>query len=150
MRYFEDFILGTVSEPEGWYELTAEEIIEFCEKWDPLPFHVDPEAAEKTPVGALFTSAIHTVAIAIKLGHLTNEEPVATEIGLGWDDVRFFSPARAGDRFRIRAEVTETRVSESKPHLGIVGNRITLINQDDEKVISFKTAALFRRRPQEP
>ncbi len=148
MQYFEDIVVGNVKESTDWYELKAEEIVDFCEKWDPLPIHIDDRAAEPTPVGRLFTSAIHTVAIAIRLGHQLQTEPVATAIGLGWDEVRFHAPARAGDRLRLRGEIIETRVSEGNPSLGVVKSLISLTNQDGETVISFKAAALIRRRPQ--
>ena len=148
MEYFEDIVVGTVRESDEPYELTAEEIVEFCAKWDPLPFHVDAEAAAKTPVGKLFTSAIHSIAIAIRLGHNLKAEPTATEIGLGWDEVRFHVPACAGDRLWLRGEVLETRASTSKPHLGIIQSRLTLINQRRETVVSFRAAAMVRRRPQ--
>jgi acyl dehydratase len=147
MDYFEDIVVGNVRESEKAYELTADEIIEFCRKWDPLPFHIDEKAAEATPVGRLFTSAVHSIAIAIRLGHQLNAEPTATEIGLGWDEVRFHSPACAGDRLRVRGEVIEARPSSSKPHLGIIRSRLTLINQRDEPVVTFQAAALVRRRP---
>ena len=149
MEYFEDIVVGTVRESDEVYELTAEEIIEFCSKWDPLPFHVDERAAAVSPVGKLFTSAIHSIAIAIRLGHDLNPEPTATEIGLGWDEVRFHAPACAGDQLRLRGEVIETRPSTSKPHLGIIQSRLTLLNQRRETVISFRAAAMIRRRPQE-
>ncbi|MGB5809855.1 MAG: MaoC family dehydratase N-terminal domain-containing protein [Polyangiales bacterium] len=147
MRYFEDFVVGMGSVSEGVYELEASEIVEFCERWDPLPFHTDEEAAARTPVGTLFTSAIHTVAIAIRMGHGMNDEPVATEIGLGWDDVRFHTPACAGDQLRLHAEITEARVSKSRPDVGVIGSRLRLTNQRGAEVISFRTAALIRRRP---
>jgi acyl dehydratase len=148
MEYFEDIVVGAVRESEDAYELTADEIIEFCSKWDPLPFHVDEQAAAKSPVGKLFTSAIHSIAIAIRLGHDLHEEPTATEIGLGWDEVRFHVPACAGDRLRLRGEVIETRPSSSKPHLGIIHSRLTLLNQRRETVVSLRAAAMVRRRPQ--
>lgn len=148
MEYFEDMQVGTVRESPEAYELRADEIIEFCSKWDPLPFHIDEAAAAASPVGKLFTSAIHTVAIAIRLGHQLQTEETATEIGLGWDEVRFLAPACAGDRLRVRGECIETRESQSRPHLGIVGSRISVLNQRDEIVVSFKAAALIRRRPQ--
>ncbi|MDH4281198.1 MAG: MaoC/PaaZ C-terminal domain-containing protein [Myxococcales bacterium] len=149
MQYFEDIQVGNVRESVRDYELTAGEIIGFCSKWDPLPFHVDEQAAAETPVGKLFTSAIHTVAIAIRLGHELQTEPVATAIGLGWDEVRFHAPACAGDRLRLRGEIIETRASESRPGLGIIRSRLILTNQRGETVISFKAAALLRRRPRE-
>ncbi len=148
MRYFEDIRVGDVKESEEAYVLTSDEIIEFCKKWDPLPFHVDPSAAAKTPVGQLFTSAVHSVAIAIRLGHQLQAEPTATVMGLGWDEVRFHAPARAGDRLRLRGEIIETRVSESRPQLGIIRSLLTLTNERGEKVISFKAAALVQRRSQ--
>ncbi len=147
MRYFEDIQVGNVQESAEDYELTADEIARFCRKWDPLPFHVDERAAAKTPVGKLFTSAVHSVAIAIRLGHEMQREPTATEIGLGWDEVRFHAPACAGDRLRLRGEIIEARPSESRPGLGVIRSLLTLRNQRDEMVISFKAAVLVRRRP---
>jgi len=149
MQYFEDLRVGNVKDSIEDYELTAEEIIAFCSTWDPLPFHTDPLAAAQTPVGRLFTSAIHTVAIAVRLGHRLQTEPVATVIGLGWDEVRFHAPACAGDRLRLRGEIIEARPSESKPELGIIRSRLSLTNQRGELVISFKTAAMLKRRPQQ-
>jgi len=148
MQYFEDIVVGNAKESTDSYELTAEEIIDFCTKWDPLPFHIEERAAEQTPVGKLFTSAIHTVAIAIRLGHQLQTEQTATAMGLGWDEVRFQTPACAGDQLRLRGEVIETRVSKGNPALGIVRSLLSLTNQNGETVISFKAAALIRRRPQ--
>jgi acyl dehydratase len=147
MQYFEDIEVGDAKESTEDYELTAEEIIEFCTKWDPLPFHVDERAAAATPVGKLFTSAIHSVAIAIRLGHQMQREPTATVMGLGWDRVRFLTPACVGDRLRVRGEIIETRPSESKPGLGIIRSLLTLSNQRGETVVSFEAAALLRQRP---
>ncbi len=146
MKYFEDIEVGHAKESPESYVLTADEIIEFCSKWDPLPFHVDPEAAARTPVGRLFTSAIHSVAIAIRLGHQLDDEPTATEIGLGWDEVRFQAPACVGDRLRLRGEIIEARISESRPRLGVIRSLLTLSKDSGETVISFKAAALIRRR----
>lgn len=148
MEYFEDIVVGTVRESVDPYRLTADEIIEFCVKWDPLPVHVDENAAQESPIGTLFTSAVHSIAIAIRLGHDLSAEPTATEIGLGWDEVRFHTPARVGDELRLRGEVIETRPSTSKPHLGIIHTRLTLLNQRREPVVSFRAAAMIRRRPQ--
>ncbi|KPK16104.1 MAG: hypothetical protein AMJ62_06855 [Myxococcales bacterium SG8_38] len=149
MQYFEDIQVGDTRESEEPYELTADEIVEFCKKWDPLPFHVDPQAAAATPVGKLFTSAVHSVAIAIRLGHQLQRQPTATVMGLGWDEVRFHVPACAGDRLRLRGEIIEVRPSESKPQLGIIRSLLTLTNQRGDPVISFKAAALVQRRSQD-
>lgn len=149
MLYFDDIQVGDFKQSTEDYELTAEEIVEFCTKWDPLPFHVDEAAAAATPVGKLFTSAVHSMAITIRLGHQMQTEPSATVMGLGWDDVRFRTPACVGDRLRVRGEIIETRLSESQPGLGVVRSKMKLSNQRGETVIQFKAAALIRQRPQE-
>ena len=60
MLYFEDIKVGDSKESIEEYELQAEEIIAYCKKWDPLPFHTNEEAAAASPVGKLFTlSLIH-------------------------------------------------------------------------------------------
>jgi acyl dehydratase len=149
MLYFEDIKVGDSQESTEDYELTAEEIIDFCTTWDPLPFHVDEEAAAATQVGKLFTSAVHSMAIAIRLGVQMQKEPSATVMGLGWDEVRFQTPACVGDRIRLRGEIIETRLSKSQPGLGIVRSQLYLTNQRGDAVISFKAAALIRQRPRE-
>lgn len=147
MKYFEDIVVGSVRESTESYELTKGEIVEFCSKWDPLPFHVDESAGAASIVGKLFTSAIHTVAIAIRLGHAMQREPSAITAGLGWDEVRFHAPACAGDKLRLRGEIIEKRVSDSKPDQGIIRSKLALLNQNDQPVITLKTSSLILRRP---
>jgi acyl dehydratase len=149
MLYFEDIQVGDSQESTEDHELTAEEIIDFCTQWDPLPFHIDEEAAAMTSVGKLFTSAVHSMAIAIRMGVQMQKEPSATVLGLGWDEVRFQTPACVGDRVRLRGEIIETRLSKSHPGLGIVRSQLYLSNQRGDTVISFKAAALIRQRPRE-
>jgi acyl dehydratase len=139
--------VGDAKESPEPYELTADEIVDFCRRWDPLPFHVDEAVAAASPVGKLFTSAVHSIAIAIRLGHQLQDEPTATEIGLGWDEVRFHSPACVGDRLRLRGEIIEARPSSTRPGLGIIRSQLTLINQRGETVVSLKAAAMIRCRP---
>jgi acyl dehydratase len=148
MLYFEDIQVGDSQESTNDHELTADEIIGFCTTWDPLPFHIDEEAAAASPVGKLFTSAVHSMAIAIRLGVEMQTEPSATVMGHGWDEVRFQNPACVGDRLRLWGEIIETRLSKSQPGLGIVRSRLKLTNQRGDTVISFKAAALIRQRPE--
>ena len=89
------------------------------------------------------------MAIAIRLGHQMQTEPSATVMGLGWDEVRFQTPACVGDLLRLRGEIIETRLSASQPGLGIVRSELKLTNQRGETVIEFKAAALIRQRPQQ-
>ncbi len=146
MKYFEDMVVGDSAVSEADYLLEEEEIKSFCQKWDPMPFHIDDEAAAASIVGKLFTSALHSLSIANRLGHTMLSEETATLAGLGWEDVRFRAPACVGDRLRLRGEIIAKRELSSRPDRGIVTSRVELFNQDDAVVVSYETKALMRKR----
>ena len=58
--YFEDLEPGRVHEL-GSVAVTEDEIVEFARRYDPQPFHVDPEAAAESDFGGLisFPMTIH-------------------------------------------------------------------------------------------
>ena len=146
MRYFEDFVVGTLQD-HGSYEVTEAEIMEMAERWDPQPFHVDSVAAAASPFGGLVACSAHLFAIACALASKVSDEHKAAAVSaLGFDKIRLHSPARPGDVLTSRSEIVETRVSASKPHLGIVASRSDLTNQRGEPVFSLESAALIERR----
>lgn len=146
MRYFEDIVVGNRVVGDDRYTLTAEEIKTFAGQWDPMPFHLDEEVARQSPIGGLFASSIHTVAIGVKLSHAIQQEPMAVVAGLGWDEVRFHQPVFAGDTLRVEAEIHSKRESVSNPERGICVSRIELFNQRDELAVEYKIASLLLRR----
>ena len=74
MLYFEDLQVGD-SRVSGSHELREEEIIAFARQWDPQPWHVDREAAARSPMGGLTASSCHTYSVAALL--LSRMEPIA-------------------------------------------------------------------------
>ena len=116
------------------------------ERWDPQPFHVDPEAAEASIFGGLVASSVHLFAIMTAIGMGTEEEPSAAVSALGFDKIRLHAPARPGDELRAEVTVIEARPSRSRPELGVVSNAVDLVNQRDEVVFSLETAWLVRCR----
>ena len=66
MLYFEDFQIGD-ARTAGDYEMREEEIIAFAQQWDPQPWHVDPEAAARSPMQGIMASSCHTYAVAARL-----------------------------------------------------------------------------------
>src|SRR6266705_3445544 len=64
MIYFEDLEVGAETY-FGSYEVTREEVLEFARKYDPQPFHVSDEEAEKTHFGRLAASGWHTAAMTM-------------------------------------------------------------------------------------
>ena len=65
-RTFEDFEPGHVYEL-GSHTVTEEEIVDFARRFDPQPFHLDPEAARESVFGGLIASGWHTGAMWMRL-----------------------------------------------------------------------------------
>ena len=66
MLHYEDFQIGD-ARTAGDYEMREEEIIAFAQQWDPQPWHVDPEAAARSPMQGIMASSCHTYAVAARL-----------------------------------------------------------------------------------
>ena len=63
LLYFEDLQPGDVwhSRP---HTISEEEIVDFSKQYDPLPFHIDRDAADAFFFKGLIASGWHTVAIS--------------------------------------------------------------------------------------
>jgi len=143
-RYFEDFTPGEIL-TLGTHAVTADEIIEFARKWDPQPRHTDPEAAKESSFGGLVASGAHIFAISVRL-LVTQSPPVAVIAVVGCDRVRFSYPVRPGDMLTSYFECVETRPSRTKSDRGIVRNKVTLVNQNGEQVLSYIDTILALKR----
>jgi len=143
IAYFEDIELGE-KESVGNYAVTKEDIIEFARKYDPLPIHLDEEAAKASPHGGLIASACLTMSLSALLLNQRSKK-IAIIAGGGWDDVRFPTPVRPGDTLSVDLECVERRESKSKPDRGVVRYKIRMKNQVDEAVLTYKTTIVVSR-----
>lgn len=146
MLYFDDFEIGE-SRSAGAHELVGDEIIAFARQWDPQPWHVDPEAAARTPMRGLTASSVHTYAIAALL--LNRMEPVAGIASIK-HEIELPNPARPGDRLTLTMTCVEKRPSESKPDRGLVTFDGVLANQDALPVLKLRSLMLVWRRAGAP
>ena len=146
MRYYEDLELGFASARSTPYLVTEEEILEMGRRWDPQPFHTDPEAAEASVFGGLVASTVHLFAISVKVG-MAASEPMAIVSNLGMTDLVNHAPVRPGDEVTFGWTVTGRRESQSRPTMGIATSTNVLSNQRDEPVFSFANSWLVERRP---
>ncbi len=144
--YWEDFPVGKVRE-FGGVTVTAEEIVRFARQFDPQPFHVDEEAARRSPFGGLVASGWHTCALAMRMVCDAYLLEAASAGSPGVDTLRWLRPVRPGDTLRVRTTVVEARPLRSKPHLGLVRHRWEVLNQRDEVVMEMDGNAMFERRP---
>lgn len=148
--YFEDIMIGnTIS--FGPLSISREEIIAFAAEFDPQPFHLSDDAAAATHFGSLASSGWHTTALSMKMmvaAWQANPGVQAASLGaLGVDELRWLQPVRPGDTLSGTSEVVEKKASRSRPEMGIVKTRVTLLNQRDEPVLTMMPIAMFRTRP---
>jgi acyl dehydratase len=149
MRYFEDIELGEKTS-FGRYEVTRDEVIAFASQYDPQPFHLDDEAAAKTFFGRLSASGWHSCAMTMRM--IVDNMGANKQASLGSpgvDELRWLKPVYPGDTLRCETEIVEKTPSRSRPEMGSFKSKITVINQDDEPVMTLKTIGLIRTRPAE-
>jgi acyl dehydratase len=80
VKYWDDFKAGE-SIALGSHTITEAEILAFARKYDPQPFHTDPEAARRSIFGGLIASGWHTCAILMRLGVEANQREEAAATG---------------------------------------------------------------------
>jgi acyl dehydratase len=145
--YFEDFVVGDTVEL-GSVEVTQAAIIEFAERYDPQPFHVDPAAAERSPYGGLIASGWHTCALYMRLlcDGMINDS--SSQGASGMEELRWLAPVRPGDTLRGRFTVLDAAPSATKPNRGTVTFRSEMVNQDDVVVLRMVGHGLYGKRPE--
>lgn len=145
-RWFEDFVPGMVTE-FGTYELSEAEIIDFARRYDPQPFHTDPEAARESNFGGLIASGWNTSAVMMRM-LVDHYVPANASLGSpGIDELRWTQPVRPGDVLRVRVTVQEATRSRSKPDRGVVRSLNEVLNQRGEVVMTMRGMVMLRARP---
>lgn len=146
MRYYEDIAVDGPQEL-GAVTVTQEDIVEFAAEYDPLPYHLDEEAAVDAGHEGLIASGYHTLSLVNGVVSRKYRQDVATVAGFGIDDLRWPRPVRPGDTVTVTHEVVAKRRSESRPDAGITEVEVVGENDASETVISYETAGLVKERP---
>ncbi|MBP2298797.1 MaoC family dehydratase [Azospirillum picis] len=141
MRYFDDFAAGDRF-TGGPLEVTSAEIMAYAERFDPQPFHLDPEAARETLFKGLAASGWHTAGLTMRMIVGSTAGLAGGYIGMGVDSINWPRPTRPGDVLRIEMEVIEARRSVKRPDQGVLKVTTTTLNQKDE-VVQVMTANLL-------
>jgi acyl dehydratase len=144
--YLEDLHIGDRFGSET-IAVTQETIFDFARQFDPQPFHLEIEAAEKSIFGELTASGWHTAAMSMRLFVTGEFKPVDGSIGLAVDELRWPQPVRPGDVLQVETEILDVRKSRSKPDRGIIRIRNVTTNQRGEIVQTFMAFVMVRRRP---
>jgi acyl dehydratase len=143
--YWEDLEVGRTV-PMGEKHVTRDEIIAFAGEFDPQPFHLDDAAGEDSMLGGLAASGWHSCAIMMRMicdAYLVNSSSQGSP---GLDEVKWLRPVYPGDHLRGQFTCLESRISGSRPDLGIVKVLYELLNQDDDLVMTWHCNQFFIRR----
>lgn len=143
MRY-EDLEVGE-TRTAGSYTVTAEEIVEFAERYDPQPFHVDPEAAADSMFGTLIASGWHTGAITMHLLVTEIFGPEGSMGSPGMESLKWPNPLRPGETVEIEVTVTDKRRLESRPGMGLI-EMSTTTRTDEGRVVMEMQSTVFVAR----
>jgi acyl dehydratase len=108
--------------------------------------HLDAEWARGTEFGERLVNSMFTLStlVGLSVAQLTQGTIVAN---LGFSDVRFPAPVRAGDTMTAETRIVSKRLSTSRPTQGLVVFEHTARNQRGEVVAVAVRTALMQRLP---
>ena len=143
--YLDDLHVGQRFESAP-HKLDTAQIKAFAAEFDPQPFHLDEEAADRSLFKGLAASGWHTAALTMRM--LVEAMPLAdglvgAELQLAWP-----KPTRPGMTLQVFSEIVDIKPSRSKPDMAIVTARNETRDQDGEvlQVFSVKMPVFNRVR----
>jgi acyl dehydratase len=144
LLYLDDLTIGQafVSSPTT---VSVERLKSFAQEFDPQPFHLDEEAAKDSVFQGLAASGWHTAAMTMRM--TVECLPIAGGLIGASGEIAWPRPTRPGDVLTAHCEVTDLRVSRTKPDRGIVTLRNETRNQHGEPVQVFVSNMMVPRRP---
>jgi len=143
--YWEDLEVGSVREL-GSTTVTADEIKEFAQQFDPQPFHIDEAAGQRSIFGNLCASGWHTCALAMRLtvDNFLNDSSSMGSPGL--ESLRWLKPVYPGDTLSLVYTIVESRPLRKRADAGLVRAKWQMSNQNGETVMEMEGYGMFRRR----
>ena len=144
-RWYEDFSVGEVVEA-GPLLVTAEDIRSFAARFDPQPMHLDEEAAKASMLKGLSGSGWHLCSLVMRMlfdGFIGRTASLGSP---GVNELRWLAPLRPGDDLTIDVEVTEARLSRSRPETGLVMFEVVVRNAAGQALCELVTPIIVQRR----
>jgi acyl dehydratase len=155
MMWFEDIVLGEKRDL-GTYTFTEENIIAFARKYDPQPFHIDPDAAKRSIFGGLIASGFHTAAVWMKLSIESRKTQAAggnnlarAGVSPGFETMRWHKPVRPGTTLSYSTTPVEKVDLKSRPELGLIKNLGEARDETGDLVFSFIGKGFVARKPKD-
>jgi acyl dehydratase len=128
----------------GPVRVLASEIVEFASKFDNQWFHTDPIRAESGVWNGLIASGFHTCSIAMHMVAASILDGSESYASPGLSYVKWPNPVRPNDLLTLHVEVIESKISTSKPWLGVIQWKWRLVNQQATTVMELEATSLFK------
>jgi acyl dehydratase len=142
---FESFEVGATL-ALGSKTMTPDDIVDFACQFDMQPMHLDEEAGKASILGGLSASGWHVCATFMRMLCDALASNSSSQGAPGVDYVRWKRPVLAGDTLTGQATVLGTRLSGSRPGLGLVTLRYELQNQRGETAYEMQNTVMFLTR----
>lgn len=151
----DDFLETGTVKTLGSHLFTEEAIIAFASKYDPQPFHTDPEAAKSSIFGGLCASGWHTASVWMRMNLLsmlqfkpwTGDGPAPTfGPSPGFENLKWPRPTFAGDELTYTRQVVSYRDLASRPGWIMLSTKAGATNQHGESALEFDSAVLMKVR----
>lgn len=126
--------------------VTAEELVEFAQEFDPQPMHLDEEAGRQSMLGGLAASGMFTASAFMRMMCDAYLLDTTSQGSPGVDFLNFRRPVLAGDELTGKTIVLSRTPSRSRPGIGIIKIRNELTNQRGEIVCEMESAGMFLMR----
>lgn len=143
MTYFEEIHVGSSRVSHGRTMTEADIVAHAGQTGDFYPHHMDEEFARAQPAGGRIAHG--TLVLSMAIGMLAgdvNEQAMS----YGYDRVRFIRPVLIGDTIRARSEIIGVRDHPRRPELGMVDERLDVLNQRGETVLVLTKIYVVNRR----
>jgi acyl dehydratase len=155
-RWFDDIEVGERLEL-GSFHFSAEEVVDFASRYDPQPFHLDPEAGARSYLGGFCASGWQTCAAFMKCCAASDQAGRAERAAQGhalpplgpspgFEDLKWLRPVYVDDSVAYAMTVAAKRELASRPQWGLVLFDNEGVNQKGEKVMSFTGKLLVARK----
>jgi acyl dehydratase len=145
MLTFEDFKPGHFG-TFGPRHVTRDEILTFAAEFDPQPMHLDEEAAKRSMLNGLAGSGWHLGSIMMRMMFDGFINRAASMGSPGVNELRWLAPLRPDDDLTLDVDVTEARLSRSRPETGVVTFKGVVRNAAGEVLCELVSPIIMRRR----
>jgi len=142
---FEDFPPGHFGR-FGPRRVTRAEIMAFAAEFDPQPMHLDEAAAQASLLKGLSGSGWHLCSLMMRMmfdGFIGRTASLGSP---GVNELRWLAPLRPDDELTLDVEVTDSRISRSRPTTGIVTFKVTARNAAGQPLCDMVSPIILRRR----